>query len=368
MNSKKRFLSLALVLSGLVSTLVLTTNASDSVKDSIGIVDASALRLRAEPNTSSEIKDLSYRGDYVVVLDQEGDWYKVIYNTTEGYMHGDYLTVKERENVELGYGRINTGLVNMRSEPSTSGDLVAQISGGEEAYIIGFNCGWYKVIYDDQVGYIRSDLLDLTEVPYANSGSSESPKYFINGDPISSIPSASDSDDSQQEDSYYEESEDTYYEDSEDSEDSYYEDSDSYYEDSDSSDDDEYIDNTSSAGDTIVDEAMRYLGVPYVWGGSSPSGFDCSGYVQYVMRACGYSINRTASAQLEDGYAVSYSNLLPGDLVFFHSTYDTDAPASHVGIYIGDDQFIHAGGDYVQVSNLSSGYYSDHYLCARRIG
>lgn len=329
MNSTKRFLSLVLVLSGLVSTLVLTTNASDSVKEAIGIVDASALRLRSEPNTSSEIMEVAYDDDYVVVTGKEGDWYKVIYNLTEGYMYGEYLNVKDRENVELGYGRINCSLVNMRSEPNTSSSIVDQISGGDEAYIIGFNCGWYKVIYDGQVGYIRSDLLDLTEIPYENTGSTNSPKYFINGDPIGSVPDSGSG--------------------------------------SDSSDSSSSGSSSSAAGDAIVEEAEKYLGVPYVWGGSSPSGFDCSGYVQYVMRACGYSINRTASDQLEDGYAVSYSNLQPGDLVFFHSTYNTDAPASHVGIYIGDDQFIHAGGSYVQISSLDSDYYSSRYLCARRI-
>ena len=99
MNCTKRFLSLVLTMAILVGTLVITTNASDSVKSAIGIVDASALRLREEPSTSSEILATAYRSDYVVVLESEGDWYKVIYNLKEGYMHSDYLTVKERENV-----------------------------------------------------------------------------------------------------------------------------------------------------------------------------------------------------------------------------------------------------------------------------
>ena len=115
---------------------------------------------------------------------------------------------------------------------------------------------------------------------------------------------------------------------------------------------------------------MEYLGVPYVWGGSSPSGFDCSGFTQYVMRACGYSIYRTATDQLENGYAVSYSDLQPGDLVFFERTYNTDAPASHVGIYVGGGEFIHAGGSYVKISSLSSDYYASRAVlprAARRI-
>lgn len=324
MKLTKRIASLVLSAATLVGAMALTINASDTVKSAIGIVDASALRLRAEPSTSSETIGLAYRGDYVVVEEADGDWYKVIYNLEEGYMHSDYLTLKERENVELGYGEINAYLVNMRSRPNTSSSVVDQLYSGEEAYIIGFNCGWYKVKYDGQTGYIRSDLMDLTEYPYENTGSSNSPKYFVNGDPISYSDSSSSSSSSSSGSGY-------------------------------------------SAGQAIVDEAMKYLGVPYVWGGTSPSGFDCSGFVQYVMNACGYSVNRTATAQLENGYSVSYSNLQPGDLVFFHNTYATDAPASHVGIYVGDGKFIHAGGSYVQVTSLNSDYYSSRYVGARRI-
>ena len=90
----------------------------------------------------------------------------------------------------------------------------------------------------------------------------------------------------------------------------------------------------SGSASDLVALALSYQGVPYAYGGASPSGFDCSGFTQYVMRACGYSIYRTATDQLENGYAVSYSDLQPGDLVFFERTYNTDAPASHVGIYL----------------------------------
>ena len=141
MNCKKRFLGLVLSMTTLVGTLALTTNASDSVKSAVGIVDASALRLREGPGTDTEILTTAYRNDYVVILESEGDWYKVIYNLREGYMHSDYLTVKERENVELGYGEVNTYLVNLRSGPTTSSEILDQLAEGEDAYIIGFNCG-----------------------------------------------------------------------------------------------------------------------------------------------------------------------------------------------------------------------------------
>ena len=383
MNCKKRFLGLVLSMTTLVGTLALTTNASDSVKSAVGIVDASALRLREGPGTDTEILTTAYRNDYVVILESEGDWYKVIYNLREGYMHSDYLTVKERENVELGYGEVNTYLVNLRSGPTTSSEILDQLAEGEDAYIIGFNCGWYKVQYNGSTGYIRSDLVDLTEIPYENTGSSSSPKYFAGGDPISSSSyESSERYDAEPEssESYEQESEaesyESYEQESEpESSESYEpETSESYEQESEPESSESYESESSgnasssySAGEAIVAKAKEYLGVPYVWGGSSPSGFDCSGFTQYVMRACGYSIYRTATDQLENGYAVSYSDLQPGDLVFFERTYNTDAPASHVGIYVGGGEFIHAGGSYVKISSLSSDYYASRYVGARRI-
>lgn len=122
----------------------------------------------------------------------------------------------------------------------------------------------------------------------------------------------------------------------------------------------------------IIDLAQQFLGVPYVWGGSSPNGFDCSGFVQYVYNRCGYYISRTAQPQYSDGYYVSYSDLQPGDLVFFSATdgsaYSSSIDGiSHVGIYIGGGQFIHAGGSQVKITSLNDDWYSPKYWGACRI-
>lgn len=124
---------------------------------------------------------------------------------------------------------------------------------------------------------------------------------------------------------------------------------------------------TASLGQQAVEYAMQYLGVPYVWGGNGPKSFDCSGFSKYVYAHFGYDLNRTASSQLSNGVSVSRSELQPGDLVFFNNR-RVSTPVSHVGIYIGNGQFIHASTNSrcVEISNLS-GHYLNTYVYARRI-
>ncbi|MBE3568773.1 MAG: LysM peptidoglycan-binding domain-containing protein [Bacillales bacterium] len=115
---------------------------------------------------------------------------------------------------------------------------------------------------------------------------------------------------------------------------------------------------------TVVAEAKKYIGVPYIFGGSSPStGFDCSGFIYYVYNKVGKSIPRTSA---EGYYSRSYfiSKPQPGDLVFFENTYKQGI--SHMGVYIGNNQFIHAGGDQVQISSLSNSYYQSHFDSFKR--
>ena len=115
----------------------------------------------------------------------------------------------------------------------------------------------------------------------------------------------------------------------------------------------------------LTRNAMRFLGVPYVFGGTSSNGFDCSGYVQHVFAMLGKHIPRTADAQYYAGKRVAGASMAPGDLVFFQ-TYASGP--SHVGIYLGNDRFVHASSSRgVTVSSLHESYWSARYLGAKRL-
>ena len=119
----------------------------------------------------------------------------------------------------------------------------------------------------------------------------------------------------------------------------------------------------SSRGARVASIATRYLGIPYRWGGSSPStGFDCSGFVMYLYRQVGVSLPHNAAMQYRHGRAVSRGSLRRGDIVFFNGL-------GHNGIYLGGGRFIHSPntGDVVKISGLSEGWYSSRYVGARRV-
>lgn len=330
MNLTKRIVSMLLALLIVSSILTISVFAADpgGKKTGIAFVDASSLRLRKSPSTKSTTLDYAYRNEVVVTLGKTGEWYHVIYNLQEGYMHEDYLDVVTVENVELGYGRVNGNYVNMRQGPSTSYKSLGQSMAGDMAYIIGINKNWYKVIWNDTICYIRSDYLELTEIPYENRESTKDPVFFKGGKSTGIRATVANFKASENYIGYEEPV-------------------------------------LSATAASIVATAKTCLGVPYKWGGESMSGFDCSGFTQYVFKKHGITLGRTCKKQYEAGTFISKSALQPGDLVFFQNTYTTGL--SHVGIYIGDGQFIHASSDGVMISKLSNSYWASHYYGARRV-
>ena len=332
MKLTRRIVTLALTLVLLAGVLTVPTFAAGYQMYGIGFVTATSLRLRQEPNTTSKILATAPRDECVVIISKVGQWYKVNYNLQEGYMHADYLNVKTARNAELGYGKVTGNSVNLRSGPGTSYAVVGSVKKGDTScYIIGLNNGWYKVITGSKICYIRSDYLELTQIPYENKASSNSPKFFRLGNSTGVAPSPEALNGSS------------------------------------GSANNSSAPQPSASGSQILAKAQQYLGAPYVYGGASPSGFDCSGFVYYVYGTFGISVGRTPAEQYNAGMVVDKANLQPGDIVLFAGT--GSSSISHTGIYAGNGQFIHSPNSRstVSYSDLTSGYWSEHFYCGIRV-
>ena len=295
MIQSSRLLRVALL--GTVLTAMCTIGAS-AASLGAGTVTADALRLRSTPAAEGEILATVSSGSSVIVLDEAEDgWYKVNYNSVEGYMSGEYLDVATKAETALGYGEVTAdgSSLNMRAGASTTFDSLCSIPSGTVLELEGIYEGWYKVTYAGSTGYVSSDYITITTEPAATVAAA------------------------------------------------------------------------SAMGDQIVALAKQYLGTPYVLGGNGPSSFDCSGFTKYIYSQFGSSLNRTATDQLQNGVSVSRDELQPGDLVFFK--YRTSKPVSHVGIYIGGGEFIHASTNryVVQIDQMNSGHYANVYVYARRV-
>ncbi len=276
-----------------------------------GIVTTnSAVNFRKEPSTSAASIGKLYNETRVAILDETDGWYKIAYQGTVGYMSADYVAAQPIMNIECGGAKVTTAVLNMRSAPGTDNSIVTKLYEGKVAKIIGINNGWFKVQYGGSTGYVSPDY--VTVVPYtaaSSSGSSGS----------GSVSSGS----------------------------------------------------TSSASGTrqdIIDYAAGFLGCKYVYGGTSPSGFDCSGFTQYVFAHFGVSLSHSSATQYTNSVRIKKSELLPGDLIFFSQT-SGSTKVGHVGIYVGDGQFIHAAspGKGVRYDELESTYYVNHYIGCGRV-
>lgn len=281
---------------GAVTALLLAVSAMAAEEDmavAVGATTGSALRMRADASTSSNIVATLDKGVAVAVLDDTLDgWYKVGYAGSTGFVSADYLVI-DQDNVFETFGRVNTDGVNVRADASTDSAVLAAVDAETVVTVNGFVDGWYNVTCKyGTVGYIRSDFLDLTASNAA-----------------------------------------------------------------------------SSSGSSIVDSARQHLGTRYVYGGASPSGFDCSGFTMYVYKQFGYSLPHTATGQWQSGVGTrvwGIGALQPGDLVFFNDpSRNAGKACSHAGIYVGGGQFIHSSSSRsngVIISDMTSGYYNTYFV------
>lgn len=261
---------------------------------------------------------------------ESNGWVKIDFNGNSGYISREYLSnteikpiveeetkpeenkpVEEKPVIEDNTGVAITGWVksslNLRSEANTSSKVLAVLPKGEKISGTESN-GWVKISYNGKTGYVAKSYISSTEIGKDTAENNEEIK------------------------------------------------------------DDNNVVNSSTI-DKIVNGAKGYLGYKYVYGSANPNvGFDCSGLVYYLYRThAGITLNRNSAAQASNGYQVSKSNLKPGDLLFFATA--GGRGISHVGIYIGNGQMVHASTPQTGViqDNINSKYYTDNFVTARRI-
>ena len=343
-------------------------------------VNADSLYLRQSPG-GAVITTLS-KGTTVAVLNNSSSWYKVSVNGKEGYVSGEYLTGTTATGVALGTGTVKcSSSVNFRSAPNTSSTSYGELKNGTKVNVVGVSSGWYKVTYNGKTGYIHPDYITLAS---SSVGTAIAPSNTVTSTTgtagtvkcSSSVNLRSEANTSS---SILAELKNgtaiTVLSTSNGWSKVSYAGKTGYI----SAD---YLVTASSGTaispsntaasvsisakrQSVLNYAAQFLGVPYVYGGSTPSGFDCSGFTSYVFKNTVSSIPRVAQAQYDATTRVSRDDLLPGDLVFFGSS---TSSISHVGIYVGSNQFIHAPstGDVVKYSSLT-GSYATRYQGAGRV-
>ena len=262
----------------------------------------------------------------VTVTEIINDWICVETTTTKGWLRKENLKTEETKQEEQIVQAeekaseetstktlyINTETANLRKTASTASEVVTTLSLNSAVNVISEENGWSKVKVGDKEGYISSSLLSDKRQETSRSMTKFREKTA-------------------------EESNKT-----------------------------ENTSNVASSGNgsSVVATANQYIGSRYIYGGTAPSGFDCSGFTSYVYKKYGVSLNRTAAGQYSNGVAVSKGELQPGDLVMFGKS-----GINHVGIYIGGGKMIHAANPSrgVTTDTINSGYYGTNYVGARRI-
>ena len=259
-------------------------------------------------------------------------------------------------------GAETTTAVNLRTGAGTGNAIIATVGEGTALIVeADTGSGWYKVNYDGEIGYMSADYLSFSETMDLTA------QGWVDGSDVRMRAAAGTDSEIVRVTTYGESVEilgvdGEWYKVSAGGKTGYIRGDYVSFTEPDPS----QAPAAGSIGEQIVAFAEQFLGTPYVWAGSSPSGFDCSGFVSYVFKNFGYTVNRTAASMYTNGVAVDKSELQVGDAVFFASSSES---IGHVGIYIGDGEFIHSssGCGYVTISGLDESYYSRMYVGARRI-
>ncbi len=314
MKTVKKLTAVLITVAILCSMCLIFASAEGSVVYGAATVNATELNLREAGGKDSRIIK-TIPDDTVIVINEKTskEWFKVTYDGTSGYVSTEYLTEICTAEDFKAIGKVTGDWVNVRALPGPTGAILKTVEGGTKIDILGVNNGWYILDVDGTRGYIRSDFVKLVSEKDADKpllGEGYKP-----------------------------------------------------------------LDPDAELAQQVVDYALQYVGYPYWYGAAGPDGFDCSGFVMYVYGHFGYELYHGATGLYNRyGTYVDRADLQPGDLVFFYGFYDSEGDfcVNHVGIYIGNGEFVHASNSStgVIVSDMNSVYgswYDENYVGAKRI-
>ena len=311
------------------------TNTQEENKVMIKVLSAGT-KIYLTPVINSIVLETITEEKQIEITSEVNGWSYITLENEKGWVRTENITEKEASETEQQNnnnssqktGYISGSSVNFREEANTSGTVISKLSRNTEVKVLSEENGWSKIEVNGTVGFVSSSYVSDEKVATTSRSS------------VNRTSSKSSSTKSKETTTNSEKSEST--------------------------ETTKSSSKSSATGAEIVKYAKKYLGSKYVYGGSSPSGFDCSGFTSYVYKHFGYSLSRTSSGQASNGKSVSKSNLQQGDIVCFARS-SGSKKIGHVGIYIGGGKFIHAANSRkgVITSNVSGdGYY---FVCARRI-
>ena len=337
------------------------------------------VNFRTGPSTSYSSITVISKGSSIEVLSTSGNWVNAKYNGKTGYIYKDYVsnsTSNSETTQTTKYVNTTAGL-NVRTGPSTSYAKIVTLSYGQSVNVLSTSNGWSKINYNGSTGYVSSQYLQSTKPSSSSSSETSQTVKYVNttsglnmrtgpatsyakittiayGQSVNVLSTSNGwskinySGSTGYVSSQYLQSKKP----------------------SSSSSSNSGSTSVSSSASSVIAYAKTLLGKPYVWGAQGPNSFDCSGFTYYVFKnKAGIVLPRTSSAQSKYGTSVSWSNLKAGDLMFFDTNGANNGQVSHVGLYIGNGQMIHASSSQrkIVITSVNTSYYKNAFVNARRV-
>ena len=337
------------------------------------------VNFRTGPSTSYSSITVISKGSSIEVLSTSGNWVNAKYNGKTGYIYKDYVsnsTSTSETTQTTKYVNTTAGL-NVRTGPSTSYAKIVTLSYGQSVNVLSTSNGWSKINYNGSTGYVSSQYLQSTKPSSSSSSETSQTVKYVNTTSGLNMRTGPATSYAKITTIAYGQSVNVLYTSNGWSKINYSGStgyvSSQYLQStkpSSSSSSNSGSTSVSSSASSVIAYAKTLLGKPYVWGAQGPNSFDCSGFTYYVFKnKAGIVLPRTSSAQSKYGTSVSWSNLKAGDLMFFDTNGANNGQVSHVGLYIGNGQMIHASSSQrkIVITSVNTSYYKNAFVNARRV-